>query len=147
MCCHDWSHCSSLVCAVRVAVDVKAASDELTVAVLSQVVFGTEPIAALTGESCVKCDPGYVTCSAVTDSLDKLMAAAALRIDYPKFLWRFMLSDHAQVHEARAQLVYVCLNIRDVLGSVLMIDWLAIDRKLVGALVEKHETRVRGTVV
>ena len=37
-----------------VAVDVKAASDELTVAVLSKVVFGTEPIAALTGDACVR---------------------------------------------------------------------------------------------
>ncbi len=113
MCCQDWSHFSSLVCAVRVAVDVKAASDELTVAVLSKVVFGTEPIAALTGESSVKCEPCYVTCSAVTDSLDKLMVAVAVRVEIPKFLWRFMLSDHAQVQEARKQLVFVCPNNRE----------------------------------
>jgi hypothetical protein len=50
-----------------------------------------------------------VSLMAVADSLDKLMAAAAQRIDYPKFLWRFVLSDHAQVQEAHTQLVFVCL--------------------------------------
>jgi hypothetical protein len=80
------------------------------VAVLSKVVFGTEPIAALTGESSVKCEPCYVTCNAVTDSLDMVMEAVGNRLEIPRFLWRFMLSDHAQVQEARKQLLFVCLN-------------------------------------
>ncbi len=55
MCCAAWPHFHIICMHVgSVAVDVKAASDELTVAVLSTVVFGTEPIAALTGEVCVR---------------------------------------------------------------------------------------------
>jgi hypothetical protein len=61
MCWCDWLYVPEYmyVCSfVSVAVDVKAASDELTVAVLSKVVFGTEPIAALTGGLCAK-ECGY----------------------------------------------------------------------------------------
>jgi hypothetical protein len=52
----------------------------------------------------------FVRCNLVTDTLDKLMVAAAKRVDYPKFLWRFVLADHAQVQEAHTQILFVCLH-------------------------------------
>ena len=44
------------------------------------------------------------------DTLDKLMVAVGNRLVIPKLLWRFVLSDYAQVHEIRTELMFVYFN-------------------------------------